>query len=156
MEHGFRYLFTNSPSSLPLIQHPAHESGSTELAAVFGSSARICQIVPTVCFRGKSRLVAAIEPIETQDRDQIGSRYHENQRTSQWSIFLMFVLHIFLRIIQAANNSLVGAIGVPSPDPILLERKPETLSSSSAPTLIESRRARRRLVRNRTAAPSKV
>jgi hypothetical protein len=26
VEDGFRYLFSNSPSSLPLIQHPAHEA----------------------------------------------------------------------------------------------------------------------------------
>jgi len=68
----------------------------------------------------------------------------------------MFVLHIFFRIVQAANNSLASAIGVPSPDSRLPDRKPETFSSRSALTLIESRPARSRLAKNSTDAPSKV
>src|ERR1700758_2015075 len=86
---------------------------------------------------------------------KVGSRYKENQRTSRDSIFLMFIPHISFRIIQAANNSLAGAIGVASPGSIFPDRKPETFSSRSAPTLIESRPARSRLTRNSTDAPSK-
>jgi hypothetical protein len=89
-------------------------------------------------------------------RDQVGSGYHENQWTSRCSIFLVFVLHIFFRIVQDANNSLAGAIGVPFPDSTLPDRKPETLSPRFALTLIESRPARSRLTRNSTDAPSKV
>ena len=134
--------------SARFVQHPAR--------AFFRCCRPSCQIVPTVRLRGNSCLVGAIEPIEIYDRDQIGSRYHENQRTSQSSIFLMFILHISFRIIQAANNSLAGAIGVSFPDSILPDGKPETFSSRSALTLIESRPAKSRLTRNSTDAPSKV
>ena len=134
--------------SARFVQHPAR--------AFFRCCRPSCQIVPTVRLRGNSCLVGAIEPIEIYDRDQIGSRYHENQRTSQCSIFLMFVLHIFFRIVQAANNSLASAIGVPSPDSTVPDRKPETFSSRFVLTLIESRRARSRLAKNRTDAPSKA
>src|SRR5271157_4633439 len=51
---------------------------------------------------------------------------------------------VFLQIIQAASNSLVSAMGVTS------------FGSGFPAKLIESRRARSRLVRNSTAAPSKV
>ena len=56
---------------------------------------------------------------------------------------------------QAGTNSLVSAIGVPSPDSTLPDKKPETFSSKTALTLIESRPARSRLARNSTDAPSK-
>ena len=134
--------------SARFVQHPARE--------FFRRCRRICQIIPTARLRGNSCLVGAIEPIEIYDRDQIGSRYNENQRSCQYSIFLMFVLHIFFRIIQAANNSLPSAIGVPSPDSTVPNRKPETFSSRFVLTLIESRRARSRLAKNRTDAPSKA
>ncbi len=106
--------------------------------------------------RGTSCPIGTVEPIEIHDRHKVGSRYKENKRTSRDSIFLMFIPHISFRIIQAANNSLAGAIGVASPGSIFPDRKPETFSSRSAPTLIESRPARSRLTRNSTDAPSKV
>ena len=37
--------------------------------AINWSARPICQIVPTVRFRGKSRPVGVIEPIDTHDRD---------------------------------------------------------------------------------------
>ena len=63
---------------------------------------------------------------------------------------------VFLQIIQAASNSLVSAIGVTSFGSTRIDKSPEALSSRFPEKLIESRRARSRLVRNSTAAPSKV
>jgi hypothetical protein len=84
---GSDYLFANSSSSLSAFStqpaKAARLSDSTELVEVVRSSRRISQIIPTVRFRGDSCPLGAIEPIETQHRDQIGSRDNENQRTSQ-------------------------------------------------------------------------
>jgi hypothetical protein len=85
--------YAHSSSCLTSFNTLPREIGSTELAEVFRSSRRICQVVPTARLRGYSCLVGAIKPIETHDRDQVGGRCHENERTSQYSIFLMFVLH---------------------------------------------------------------
>jgi hypothetical protein len=48
----------------------------------------------------------------------------------QCSIFLMFVVHTFIRITQAASNSLVSAIGVASFGSTQINKSPETFSSS--------------------------
>ena len=50
---------------------------------------------PNCAFWRKQLPGRPIEPIETEDHDEAGGRYSENQRTCQCSIFLMFVVHNF-------------------------------------------------------------
>jgi hypothetical protein len=56
--------------------------------------------------------------------------------------------------LQAARNSLVSAIVVTSVRSTRIDEAPKALSSRFPARLIESRRVRSRLARNRTAAPS--
>src|SRR6267378_3874 len=76
-------VFSKHANDSHHVEREVAKAFSCGLAEVFRSSRQSCQIFPAVRFRGNSCPVGLIEPIETHDRDQVGSRYHENQRTSQ-------------------------------------------------------------------------
>jgi hypothetical protein len=96
------------------------------------------------------------EAIEVKCHNKTVSRDGENERTCHYFIFLMCIVHSFLRTIQTASNSSVSAIGVPSSDSARIDKTSETFFSRFPATLIESRRTGSRLARNRAAAASKV
>src|SRR6266446_1602013 len=85
---------------------------STPWSAKIRSTRPSCRTVPTVRFSGNCCPVGPIEPIEVKGHDKPVSRYRENHPISPCSIFLMFLVHnFFLRVIHAASNSVVSALG---------------------------------------------